>query len=95
MPYGCVTINKANLADLPRCECNLNMENPCSGETDCINRMLMYECNPAVCQAGDRCCNQRFQRRAYPESRIVKTESRGWALITLADIKKVCSAVRN
>ena len=48
----------------------------------------MYECHPQLCQAGDKCQNQRFQRRVYPKSEIFKTQF-GWGLKTLESIKKV------
>lgn len=89
IPLGSVQIHKADLSEIPRCECRPDQENPCSSETDCINRMLMYECHPAVCPAGEKCLNQRFQKRSYPDSVPFKTaEGRGWGLKTLVDIKK-------
>lgn len=49
----------------------------------------MYECHPSVCQCGEKCHNQRFQRREYPDCTPFKTEGRGWGLRTNVDIKKV------
>ncbi|XP_060071280.1 histone-lysine N-methyltransferase NSD2-like [Ylistrum balloti] len=89
IPLGNVQIYKADLSEIPRCECRTDQENPCSSETDCLNRMLMYECNPNVCPAGEKCQNQRFQKRSYPDSVPFKTaEGRGWGLKTLVNIKK-------
>ena len=89
LPYGNVTIYKADLSEIPRCECKPNSENPCGSDTECINRMLQYECHPSVCPAQDKCQNQRFQKRQYPPAEPIKTEGRGWGLKSLADIKKV------
>lgn len=50
--------------------------------------MLMFECMREVCGAGDKCGNQRFQKRLYPNLCCFKTESRGWGLKALEDIKK-------
>ncbi|XP_033756392.1 histone-lysine N-methyltransferase NSD2-like [Pecten maximus] len=89
IPLGSVQIYKADLSEIPRCECRPDQENACSTETDCFNRMLMYECNPTVCPAGEKCQNQRFQKRSYPDSVPFKTaEGRGWGLKTLVDVKK-------
>uniref|UniRef100_A0A3Q1FI14 Nuclear receptor binding SET domain protein 2 n=1 Tax=Acanthochromis polyacanthus TaxID=80966 RepID=A0A3Q1FI14_9TELE len=37
---------------------------------------------------GERCCNQDFTKRLYPETQIIKTPGKGWGLISLRDIKK-------
>lgn len=89
IPVGTVVIPKPDLTSIPRCECDPNSEAPCSSDTDCLNRMLMYECHPSVCQCGEKCRNQRFQRREYPDCTPFKTEGRGWGLRTNVAIKKV------
>ena len=88
-PIGSVQIRKADLSEIPRCECSPSGDAPCGSDSECINRMMLYECHPAVCRAGDRCRNQRFQRREYPDVRPMKVANRGWGLETLVDIKKV------
>ncbi|XP_064604086.1 histone-lysine N-methyltransferase NSD2-like isoform X2 [Liolophura sinensis] len=87
-PYGNVQIYKPDLAELPRCECRPDQDSPCGPDSECVNRMLMYECHPAVCPAGEKCMNQRFQKREYPKSTPFRTAGRGWGLKTLVDIKK-------
>ena len=49
----------------------------------------MIECHPQVCPAGEKCQNQRFQKRQYPAEAPFKTSERGWGLLSLVDIKKV------
>ncbi|XP_041368647.1 histone-lysine N-methyltransferase NSD2-like isoform X2 [Gigantopelta aegis] len=88
IPVGSVQILKADISQIPKCECRPDQENPCSSEEDCLNRMLMYECHPSNCPAGDKCQNQRFQKRQYPESVSYKSPGLGWGLKTLVDIKK-------
>ncbi|XP_046335260.2 histone-lysine N-methyltransferase NSD2-like isoform X2 [Haliotis rufescens] len=88
VPIGNVIVHKAELANIPRCECTPDMPNPCTPEANCLNTILMYECHPTTCPAGDKCQNQRFQKRQYPESTSFKTSSRGWGLKTLQDVKK-------
>ncbi|XP_045136692.1 histone-lysine N-methyltransferase NSD2-like isoform X4 [Portunus trituberculatus] len=87
-PVGNVRLSKVDLAAVNRCDCEPNSENPCGSDEKCLNRMLMFECMREVCGAGDRCGNQRFQKKKYPNVCCFKTEDRGWGLKTLDDIKK-------
>lgn len=87
-PVGKVQIFTADLSEIPRCNCKPSDENPCGLDSECINRMLLYECHPAVCPAGDRCQNQCFTKRQYPEVEIFRTLARGWGLQAKRDIKK-------
>ncbi|KAF4802440.1 histone-lysine N-methyltransferase NSD3 isoform X2 [Turdus rufiventris] len=85
---GKVQIQVADLSEIPRCNCKPSDENPCGLESECLNRMLQYECHPQVCPAGERCQNQCFTKRLYPDAEIIKTERRGWGLRTKRSIKK-------
>ncbi|OBS67073.1 hypothetical protein A6R68_04380, partial [Neotoma lepida] len=85
---GKVPIQVADLSEIPRCNCKPADENPCGLESECLNRMSQYECHPQVCPAGDRCQNQCFTKRLYPDAEIIKTERRGWGLRTKRSIKK-------
>ncbi|XP_066469600.1 histone-lysine N-methyltransferase, H3 lysine-36 specific isoform X2 [Tiliqua scincoides] len=87
-PVGKVQIFTADLSEIPRCNCKPTDENPCGLDSECINRMLLYECHPAVCPAGERCQNQCFSKRQYPEVEIFRTLARGWGLQAKRDIKK-------
>ncbi|XP_037398222.1 histone-lysine N-methyltransferase NSD2 isoform X1 [Pygocentrus nattereri] len=87
-PIGKVQILTADLSEIPRCNCKASDENPCGIDSECINRMLMYECNPQVCAAGERCQNQCFTKRQYSPVEIFRTLSRGWGLRTISEIKK-------
>ncbi|KAG8439398.1 hypothetical protein GDO86_005564 [Hymenochirus boettgeri] len=87
-PVGKVQIFTADLSEIPRCNCKATDENPCGQDSECINRMLLYECHPSVCPAGETCQNQAFSKRQYPEVEIFRTLSRGWGLRCLTDVKK-------
>uniref|UniRef100_A0A7N6F7R4 Histone-lysine N-methyltransferase, H3 lysine-36 specific n=1 Tax=Anabas testudineus TaxID=64144 RepID=A0A7N6F7R4_ANATE len=87
-PVGKAQIITADLSEIPRCNCKATDENPCSIDSECINRMLMYECNPQVCVAGERCQNQAFTKRQYTPVEIYRTLSCGWGLRAVSDIKK-------
>ncbi|XDV39185.1 hypothetical protein PO909_008460 [Leuciscus waleckii] len=87
-PIGKVLIISADLSEIPRCNCKATDENPCGMDSECINRMLLYECHPQVCPAGEHCQNQCFTKRQYCQVEIFRTLSRGWGLRCVHDIKK-------
>ncbi|XP_051540016.1 histone-lysine N-methyltransferase NSD3-like isoform X1 [Myxocyprinus asiaticus] len=87
-PVGKVQVHVADLSEIPRCNCKPTDERPCSQDSQCLNRMLQYECHPQVCPAGDRCHNQCFSKRLYTDTEVIKTSGRGWGLKTKQDLKK-------
>ncbi|XP_018407886.1 PREDICTED: histone-lysine N-methyltransferase, H3 lysine-36 and H4 lysine-20 specific [Nanorana parkeri] len=87
-PIGKVQILTADLSEIPRCNCKETDDHPCGQDSECINRMLLYECHPSVCPAGEHCQNQAFSKRQYPQVEIFRTLSRGWGLHCKTDIKK-------
>ncbi|XP_054895335.1 histone-lysine N-methyltransferase NSD3 isoform X3 [Poeciliopsis prolifica] len=87
-PVGKVQMHVADLSEIPRCNCKPTEERPCSLDSQCLNRMLQYECHPQVCPAGDRCENQCFSKRLYAETEAMKTEGCGWGLRTNQTLRK-------
>ena len=87
-PYGEVALRTIDPIDAQVCECDPAKDDPCGKDADCINRMLMLECCPSMCRAGDRCGNMQFQRRVYPTMAVLRTQSRGWGLFVKQDVKK-------
>ncbi|MED6294269.1 hypothetical protein CHARACLAT_019420, partial [Characodon lateralis] len=87
-PIGKVQIFTADLSEIPRCNCKVTDESPCGMDSECINRMLLYECHPQVCPAGEKCLNQAFTKRQYSQVEIFRTLSRGWGLRCVHGIKK-------
>ncbi|KAG8011812.1 Histone-lysine N-methyltransferase NSD3 [Nibea albiflora] len=87
-PVGKVQMHVADLSEIQRCNCRPTDEHPCSLNSQCLNRMLQYECHPQVCPAGDNCENQCFSKRLYAETEVVKTDERGWGLRTNQALKK-------
>ncbi|XP_038133153.1 histone-lysine N-methyltransferase NSD3 isoform X2 [Cyprinodon tularosa] len=87
-PVGKVQMHVADLSEIPRCNCKPTEEHPCSLDSQCLNRMLQYECHPQVCPAGDRCENQCFSKRLYAETEVMKTEGCGWGLRTNQALRK-------
>lgn len=53
-----------------------------------LYRILLVECNPHVCPAGEKCRNQMFEKRLYPPLMPYHTQGRGWGLKTLVPLKK-------
>uniref|UniRef100_A0A3B3DR07 Histone-lysine N-methyltransferase NSD3 n=1 Tax=Oryzias melastigma TaxID=30732 RepID=A0A3B3DR07_ORYME len=87
-PVGKVQMHVADLSEIPRCNCKPGDERPCSIDSQCLNRMLQYECHPQVCPAGENCENQNFTKRLYAETEVMKTEGRGWGLRTNQTLRK-------
>lgn len=87
-PYGKVQIYTADISEIPKCNCKPTDESPCGFDSECLNRMLMFECHPQVCPAGESCQNQCFTKRQYPETKIIKTDGKGWGLVAKRDIRK-------
>ncbi|XP_053574011.1 histone-lysine N-methyltransferase NSD3 isoform X2 [Bombina bombina] len=85
---GKVQIHLADVSEIPRCNCRPTDDAPCGLESQCLNRMLQYECHPQICPAGECCHNQNFTHRNYPETEIIRTERRGWGLRCKRDIRK-------
>ncbi|XP_028293276.1 histone-lysine N-methyltransferase NSD2 isoform X2 [Gouania willdenowi] len=87
-PFGRVQVYTADISEIPKCNCKPSVERPCGFESECLNRMLQYECHPQVCPSGERCCNQDFSQRLYPDTKIIKTPGKGWGLVSFRDIRK-------
>ncbi|KAI5061501.1 hypothetical protein GOP47_0024006 [Adiantum capillus-veneris] len=74
--------------DIPVCSCKLvkgDSESACGDR--CLNFLTSNECTPGFCPCGETCKNQRFQQRRYINSKLVKTEERGWGLLAAQDVK--------
>ena len=81
------TPDDIKLSSKPRCECKPDGDVLC-GTDDCLNRLMMLECDPSTCPAKDKCKNQRFRKRQYPVCIPFRTENVGWGLRTTQDIKR-------
>ncbi|CAH0555529.1 unnamed protein product [Brassicogethes aeneus] len=87
-PVGNVRQFDPNLSNTTPCECDPKAAQPCGPDSDCLNRLLLTECDADVCPAGTRCCNQCFEKKEYPPLTPARTSERGWGLKTLAPVKK-------
>ncbi|XP_034232621.1 histone-lysine N-methyltransferase NSD2 isoform X2 [Thrips palmi] len=85
---GNVKIVEVDTSTISPCECNPNSDHPCSPDSECLNRILMVECDPNTCPAGEKCENQYFEKRIYPSLAPCFTDGRGWGLKILEDIPK-------
>lgn len=75
-PVGAVVVPVADLRTVSVCLCT--QKDPC--RSDCLNRMLLYECHRDLCPAGEHCENQRFTRRQYAQVSVIRAPGRGWGL---------------
>ena len=62
--------------------CNCKPENPCNSDSDCLNRVIYFECNPKTCPTGDACKNRRIQKSDYAKTKSFKCSWGGWGLKT-------------
>ena len=65
-------------SEWPICECT--RDGPCTDESNCLNRILFFECNASTCKAGTKCQNQRMQRCQYKKLEKFMCNGRGWGL---------------
>ena len=87
-PYGRCPVFTSDPRNLQACNCNPELGVICDEESNCINRIMMEECHPSVCPCKELCCNQRFQKRAYPTLNCFRTmNGKGWGLKSLQEIK--------
>ncbi|XP_066016339.1 histone-lysine N-methyltransferase SETD2-like [Pocillopora verrucosa] len=71
-----------------QCDCTLDPDDPCSSGfgKDCLNRLLMIECNSrSACR--EMCSNKCFQQGCKVKVEVFKTEKKGWELRTLEDLE--------
>lgn len=87
-PVKLVDFRSENMEDST---CNCRKENEesvaCGSNSECLNRLLLTECNPSRCPAGKQCDNQQLQRRQYPPLDIIRTLGKGWGLIAKKELK--------
>ena len=54
---------------------------------DCLNRLVLSECDPAHCPCGSACQNQRLSRRAYRAVSVRRTGKKGHGLFAEEGVK--------
>ena len=67
------------------CNCKSTDLNPCGKDSDCINMHLNIECDKK-CEAGSACQNQKIRNREYVPMKVLKTENRGFGVVTTKDV---------
>ncbi|GFR22149.1 histone-lysine N-methyltransferase NSD2 [Trichonephila clavata] len=88
-PIGDVQIYTSHdSSDHNPCGCKATDTNPCGYDSLCLNRSMCTECDTGVCEAGDLCENQKFQRLQYASVKPFWTSTKAWGLQCLEDIKK-------
>lgn len=67
------------------CDCSFECGH-CDEDSQCMNRLLQIECQPANCRAASNCKNQRFQNKEYANIDIVQTDKKGFGVRAGADL---------
>lgn len=94
LPYIKIKTNKpippVRLNDVKpeQCKCDPNGTDPCGPNSGCINRVVLFECDPELCKAGKKCQNQMFSKQEYPKLQLKHMGNRGFGLISVEDIKR-------
>ncbi|KAK9456366.1 hypothetical protein V1511DRAFT_277238 [Dipodascopsis uninucleata] len=82
--YGNRQLGDSGQEEVMTCDCKENIDGSiniaCDEMSDCINRMTSMECVDGECSCGDRCRNQRFQRKEYAPVDVIQTQKKGYGL---------------
>lgn len=54
----------------------------------CVNRAMLFECDPQTCPCGKLCQNNVFRRRKYARVKTVRTPNKGIGLATAVPLKR-------
>ncbi|GIX90502.1 histone-lysine N-methyltransferase, H3 lysine-36 specific [Caerostris darwini] len=88
-PVGNVQLRTSHdTSDYNPCGCKSGDKDPCGYDSLCLNRSMCTECYADVCEAGDRCQNQKFQKLEYAKVKPFWTSTKSWGLKALEDIKE-------
>ncbi|KAJ3195155.1 Histone-Lysine N-Methyltransferase ash1l [Entophlyctis luteolus] len=73
----------------PVCNCVAPPNGGIACGSDCLNRLMQFECVEGKCPTGSACSNQRFQRgESAPDLELCETVGRGFGIRATARIPK-------
>lgn len=70
------------------CQCKPPEDSRLGCGDGCLNRLLNIECIPGTCPCGEKCSNQRFQKRSYANVGWLRCGKKGFGLQVLEDIPR-------
>jgi len=70
--------------DIMVCNCELNEDGSGCGE-DCVNRLVLTECDPKFCPCSTACKNQRFSRKKFEDLEVKRSSKKGHGLFATED----------
>ena len=70
--------------DIMVCSCVVEDGVGCGAE--CLNRLVLSECDPMHCPCGSACGNQRLSRREYKRATVKRTGKKGHGLFAEQDV---------
>lgn len=85
-PIAPVKMKKIDEHTQGQCNCKPTDIDPCSRSSDCINVYINFECDGETCPAKEKCQNQKLRKREYVNVKVVKTQNRGFGVVTTTDI---------
>jgi len=85
--YMFKVVRKTN--EIVKCLCKppTDDELACNSNS-CINRGTKIECTDYMCSYGDKCANQRFQKKQYPKLEVRSAGDKGNGLFAKEDIRE-------
>merc|ERR1711974_425419 len=68
--------------------CNCKHDSPCNSDSDCLNRVIYFECNAKTCVHKNDCKNRRIQQGERAKSKVFRCNWGGWGLKAEQEIKE-------
>lgn len=67
--------------------CSCVVEDGVGCGPDCLNRLVLSECDPAYCPCEGACANQRLSRKQYKSTDVRRTGKKGHGLFAAENVK--------
>ena len=73
--------------DIMVCNCAIDPDTGSGCEEECVNRLVLTECDPKFCPCSTACKNQRFSRKKFKELEVKRSSKKGHGLFSEENIK--------
>ena len=69
------------------CNCVIDPETGSGCGEECVNRLVLTECDPKFCPCSTACKNQRFSRKEFKGIEVKRSSKKGHGLFSEENIK--------
>ena len=73
--------------DIMVCNCVIDPETGSGCGEECVNRLVLTECDPKFCPCSTACKNQRFSRKEFKGIEVKRSSKKGHGLFSKENIK--------